>query len=166
MYLRITPEKTASASHGIRQKKGPATHRAKSHLGDRLQAMAYRDPGQPVKLRLPFPLSVNRTRRIDWRASAARDKWTRSADNLVLTQKPLGSVPGQFQITIVLNEHLGGADLDNGIKLIIDYARRLELITDDSPKYMRRLIVEFGNPPEGCEITIEPWPLSPAKPSC
>lgn len=45
-------------------------------------------------------------------------------------------------------------DLDAMIKSLIDYCVRIELVTDDSPKYLRRLIVEWGTVPAGCRVEI------------
>ena len=45
-------------------------------------------------------------------------------------------------------------DLDNCVKHLIDYARKIELIIDDSPKYMRRIVVDWGHAPEGVRLTL------------
>lgn len=113
-----------------------------------------------IVLDLPAPLSVNRTRRIDWRAKKAIDAWTKNADAHFMTQKralaPL-AVPGRFEILITLPE--GSAlDADNGTKIIIDAVRRFRLVTDDDPAHMRRVVVEFGAAPTGCRVTINPLP--------
>src|SRR5262249_31667769 len=112
-------------------------------------------------LDLPAPPSVNRTRKIDWKMAPKFKGWTQAADNLVLAAKsrsvnPLGlrKVPGRFELRIVLSEAHTGLDLDNGIKWTIDYLRRIDLIVDDSPKYLRRLVVEWGAAPQGARITI------------
>jgi hypothetical protein len=55
---------------------------------------------------------------------------------------------------VVLSEHHCKIDLDNGLKALIDYLRRIELIEDDSPKHMRRLVVEFGLAPMGCRVVV------------
>jgi hypothetical protein len=36
------------------------------------------------------------------------------------------------------------------------YARRIELVRDDSPRYLRRLVVEWGEVPTGCRVTLTP----------
>jgi Holliday junction resolvase RusA-like endonuclease len=56
----------------------------------------------------------------------------------------------------VLSEHHTKIDLDNGLKALIDYLRRIELIEDDSHKHMRRLVVEWGIAPMGCRVTVRP----------
>lgn len=110
---------------------------------------------------LPPPPSVNETRKINWHAAKKLERWKKSADKLVLAAKsrsvnPLGlkKVPGRFELRVVVSEHHTNMDLDNALKNIIDFLCRIELITDDGPKYMRRLIVEWGLAPEGCRVTI------------
>ena len=79
-----------------------------------------------VVLDLPAPLSVNRTRRIDYRSMPAQKEWKRKADALFLMQKRKladgGAITGPFEalITIASSSRL---DLDNGVKLLIDTAR-------------------------------------------
>lgn len=106
---------------------------------------------------LPAPMSVNRTRRIDWKAKRAIDAWTRQADALVLSNggaRRLGKITGRFEVTICFDESVTGIDLDNGPKQAIDFCRRLELIENDSPKYMRRVVLEWGTAPTGCRVTL------------
>lgn len=121
-------------------------------------------PPADVVLELPAPLSVNRTRRIDWKSMAKADAWTRAADRLVYAAKRgrLKGISGPFEAIVTLSEQHTGIDLDNGIKAIIDYARRLELIVDDGPKYLRRLVVEWGHTPHGCRLTLRPYLLPEA----
>ena len=47
-------------------------------------------------------------------------------------------------------------DPDNGIKAVCDALRRFNLITDNSPKYMRKIIIEFGDV-EGCRVTVRSY---------
>jgi len=107
-----------------------------------------------IVLDLPEPLSVNRTRRIDWRSHKRIKDWQREANGYFLTQKRSLAPPieGQYELTIVLREG-SRLDLDNGLKLLIDSLRRFNLVTDDSPKYFRKLVVEFGDV-EGCRVTV------------
>lgn len=70
-------------------------------------------------------------------------------------KKPM-LIPGQFEARIILPDTMDGADLDNTPKRVIDYAKRLGLIVDDSPKYMRRVIIEFGDAPDGCRLILTP----------
>jgi hypothetical protein len=43
------------------------------------------------------------------------------------------------------------------VKVSVDYARALGLITDDSPKYMRRVVIEWGHAPHGCRLILRAW---------
>lgn len=115
-----------------------------------------------IVLDLPVPPSVNVTRRIDWKAARAVTAWKNVADAYVIaakgrTQNPLRlmKVP-RFELVITLSEHHTKIDLDNGLKALIDYLRRIELIEDDSPKHMRRLVVEWGLAPFGCRVIVRP----------
>lgn len=114
-------------------------------------------PDRAIALDLPPPLSVNRTRRVNWAAKGEIGKWIVQADMLVMASggvRKLGNIPGQFEIKIILDETLCRLDADNAPKILIDYCRRLKLIADDSRKYMRRLVVEWGHAPSGCRVTI------------
>lgn len=111
-----------------------------------------------IYLDLPLPLSVNRARRIDWAAKKKRDDWIALADALVVSsgqhrQRP---IIGAFEarITIATGSRM---DLDNGLKALLDYAVRLELVKDDSPKYLKRITVEFGDAPKGAKALLVPW---------
>lgn len=108
-------------------------------------------------LDLPPPLSVNRTRRINWATKPAMRRWVSAADALVMSQGRLPNrISGRFEAGLMFPE--GHAlDLDNSPKMVLDYLRRLELIDNDDPKHMRRLILEFGTAPEGCRVTVMPW---------
>jgi Holliday junction resolvase RusA-like endonuclease len=108
-----------------------------------------------IVLDLPQPLSVNRTRRIDWSMHAKTKAWLRQADAQFLLQKRNIGAPitGRFELTITLPDG-SRADLDNCCKLAIDTLRRFRLVPDDSPKFMRRVVIEFGDAPTGCRVTI------------
>jgi Holliday junction resolvase RusA-like endonuclease len=111
-------------------------------------------------LDLPSPPSVNRTRRFDMSSHAKTKNWLRAADNLMLLQRQTAKhqkIGGRYELLIQLSETIR-LDADNGIKALIDYLRRIELVVDDSPKYLRRLVVEWCHPavaPEGCRVTIQ-----------
>jgi hypothetical protein len=109
-------------------------------------------------LDLPPPLSVNKTRKIDWASRRKVQKWIANADTHILAHggmRKLGpKMPGRFEVKITLDDNLVGIDADNAPKLLIDYCKRVGMIVDDSPKYMRRLVVEWGDVPTGCRITL------------
>jgi hypothetical protein len=112
-----------------------------------------------IKLDLPKPPSVNRTRRIDWAEYPRIKRWIDQADKLTTMAWAGGKrpmlIPGQFEARIIFPDD-ASVDFDNTPKQIIDYAKRLGLIVDDSPKYMRRVIIEFGDCPEGCRLILTP----------
>ena len=117
-----------------------------------------------IVLDLPAPPSVNRTRRVDWAATKVVKAWQNVANAYVLAAKgrsnsplKLNKVP-RFELRIVMSENHSKIDLDNGLKALIDYLRKIELIEDDSPKHMRRLVVEFGHAPFGCRVTVKSIP--------
>jgi Holliday junction resolvase RusA-like endonuclease len=127
---------------------------------------SYSDPpfavAPDIVLDLPVPPSVNRTRRVDWAAVRTMKAWSNVADAYVLAAKgrtisplKLIKIP-RFELIVALDEHQTRIDLDNGLKALIDYLRRIELIEDDSPKHMRRIVVEWGRAPYGCRVTVRP----------
>lgn len=131
-----------------------------------MAAIAVRDlpfmapPDKVIAIDLPPPLSVNRTRRVNWAARGDIEKWVIQADMRIMAGggvRRLGKIPGQFECRIILDEDLCGIDADNGIKMLVDYCRRIELITDDSKKYLRRLVVEWGEASTGCRVILREW---------
>jgi hypothetical protein len=111
-----------------------------------------------IWLDLPSPLSVNRTRKIDWRAKAKIDAWQRNADAHFMTQKRRlmsEPAPDRFEVVVTLPED-SALDLDNAPKLVIDALRRFRLIPDDSGRHMRRVVLEFGDAPTGCRVAVNP----------
>lgn len=110
-----------------------------------------------IVLDLPAPLSVNETRRINWAAKPKIGRWIRAADALVMSQGRLPTpIHGRFQVTLTMPMD-GALDLDNTPKQVIDYLRRLELVDNDNPRHMRRVLLEFGEAPEGCRVVVRPW---------
>lgn len=116
-----------------------------------------------VVLDLPPPPSVNRTRKINWRASARAASWLRAADALTMAAKAkarglLLGFPGErVEVKVLLREDAVGLDLDNGIKCLLDYLVRAEVISDDRKRFLRRLVVEWcdaGDAPEGVRLLV------------
>jgi Holliday junction resolvase RusA-like endonuclease len=107
---------------------------------------------------LPPPPSVNRTRRVDWSGHALVKAWRKHADGLFYERQAFHGRPkpvlGQFEATLILSEEHSGADLDNVVKVSVDYARHLKLIEDDGPKHMRKLTVLWGHAPHGCRLIL------------
>lgn len=121
-------------------------------------------PPADITLDLPAPPSVNRTRKLDFSSLRVTNAWKNVANEYVLVAKARKISPlkltkiQRFELHIVMSES-SKTDLDNGLKILIDYLRKIELIENDSPKHMRRLVVEFGPVPFGCRVTIKPLPL-------
>ena len=109
---------------------------------------------------LPAPPSVNRTRKLDFSSLRVVNAWKNVAHAYVLAAKGRRNSPlrltkvSRFELLIVFDDS-SRLDLDNGIKILIDYLRKIEAIENDSPKHMRRLVVEFGNAPMGVRITVK-----------
>jgi len=112
---------------------------------------------------LPAPPSVNRTRKLDFSSLRVTNAWKNVANEYVLVAKCRKNSPlklskvSRFELHIVMDER-SRTDLDNGLKVLIDYLRKIEAIEDDSPKHMRRLVVEFGHAPLGCRVTVKALP--------
>lgn len=105
---------------------------------------------------LPAPPSVNRMRKWDPSSERMVGKWKATADRFVIAQR--GRQPrkiyGAFEVAITMSEAHTGMDLDNGVKALIDYMRRIDAIENDSQKFLRKLTVVWGAAPEGCRITV------------
>lgn len=108
-----------------------------------------------IVLDLPVPPSVNRTRKVNWAAHAKTKAWISAADKTLLAQGwQRGGIIGRVELRVTLSEAHTGLDLDNALKGLIDYLRRIEVIEDDSKKYLRRLTVEWGTAPEGARVVV------------
>ena len=62
-------------------------------------------------------------------------------------------ITGRHELHITVSPSVR-LDLDNPLKAVIDAMRRFGLVTDDSPKYLRKLVVEWGEAPEGVRVTV------------
>jgi len=107
---------------------------------------------------LPPPVSVNKSRRIDWAGHAEARAWAKLADRLIMVQKrgPLPTLKGKFEAFITLAED-SRLDLLNCEKVLMDYCVRIGLVQGDDKRYLRRATFEFGHAPEGVRITIKPY---------
>jgi Holliday junction resolvase RusA-like endonuclease len=114
-----------------------------------------------IVLDLPMPPSVNRI----WRANKAGPQrvskspeyrqWLAHADKVAMTTgqfRGLKMITGPFEATIVLHRQRG--DLDNRHKGLLDWLQSRGVIADD--KYCERLVLEWGEAPTGCRVTITP----------
>jgi Holliday junction resolvase RusA-like endonuclease len=115
-----------------------------------------------IVLNLPVPPSVNRARKVNWgkNGHAKVTAWHQKADAYVMVQKTLrcraGRPVDRFELHITFSEQHTRVDLDNPIKALIDYLRRIEAIVDDGPQHLRKLTVEWGEASEGCRVMIIP----------
>lgn len=109
-------------------------------------------------LDVPVPPSVNRTRRVNWAAKPIVDAWKREADGMVVASgqfRAARKMAGRYELTVILDEKKCRADPDNILKVAVDYLRRLKVIENDSPKFARRITVEWGIAPSGCRLVLK-----------
>lgn len=114
-------------------------------------------PPLQTVLYLPKPPSVNKTRRVDYASAKVKKRWMEACDAEILAAgglKKFTRMPGQFEVTITLDENLNKIDLDNGTKILVDYCRRIGLIINDNKQYMRRVVLEWGHAPRGCRVQL------------
>jgi Holliday junction resolvase RusA-like endonuclease len=114
---------------------------------------------EDIVLDVPVPLSVNRSRKIDWRSHAKFKAWQKQADAhyLLVKRKLQGKkITGRYELIIIIDEKQSGCDGDNLTKSLTDFVVRCGLVTDDSPKYCRQWTVKFGVAPAGCRIILRP----------
>lgn len=110
---------------------------------------------------LPAPPSINKVLRNHGKGTRLKQAWIENADMHVMVAgglRRLTKMPGKFEVTLVLAEKSVGLDLDNSIKLAIDYARRLGLIINDDKRYMRAVHIVWGEAPKGCRIILRSVP--------
>ena len=106
---------------------------------------------------LPPPPSVNVLRRMNGAGVRKLTKWKAQADMAVFAAGGLRrftKMPGRFEATIILDETQNRIDLDNSCKCLLDHAKRLGLILDDGPRYMRRVTIEWGDAPHGARLVL------------
>lgn len=117
-----------------------------------------------IVLDLPPPISVNKLRKIYWPADKKAQEWRDMADRFVLAAKARKEVRfdrlERFELHVLMSEDHTKIDLDNGLKILIDYLHQREIVDNDAPKNLRRIVVEWGHAPAGCRITIKPLPLT------
>jgi hypothetical protein len=83
-----------------------------------------------IVLDLPAPPSVNKVRRVDWSSVRVVKAWQNVSNAYVLAAK--GRAISPLRLT------------------------KIPKFEDDSPKHMRRLVVEWGLAPFGCRVTVKP----------
>lgn len=115
-----------------------------------------------IVLDLPPPVSVNRSRKIDWEGHQRLKEWKRGADAYVFAAKCREVNPlrleriTRYHLEIILDDRLNELDADNSLKGLIDYLHRIGITRNDGKRNMRRLVVEWGIAPTGCRVVVRP----------
>lgn len=113
---------------------------------------------QDIELDLPLPPSVNRTRKVDWKGHKIYKAWKEQAGLHLVANEQYRKAPRRLQkyeLRIIL-DHTCKQDPDNPVKACCDLLRSLEIITDDSPKFAKRITIEWGRAPDGCKLILRP----------
>ena len=119
---------------------------------------------QAITIDLPFPVSQN----MIWAQGRGRTfkspvykKWLKEAGLLWITQRrhqPIQSIEGPFSAYVILRiRDNRRRDIDNLSKILLDFAQRHSIISDD--KLCRRLLVEVGTDetaPLGARLILKP----------
>jgi Holliday junction resolvase RusA-like endonuclease len=119
-------------------------------------------------LDLPPPPSVNKLRRLDRASVRTLAAWQRHADALLTRAWAAARLRGEpsrpsftgqaVEITIEIAERVR-LDPDNVAKALLDYLCRIEVISDDRSRFVRRLVFEIvanARAPEGIRVTVIP----------
>lgn len=108
-------------------------------------------------LDVPLPPSVNRTRKVHWAGHRKYEAWKKQAGWQLIANGQYRAAPRfleRYELTITLDEAKCRLDPDNAVKAISDLLRSLEIITDDAPRFARRIVIEWGTAPDGCRLTL------------
>jgi hypothetical protein len=108
-------------------------------------------------LNLPPPISVNRTRKIDWRNHKRYTTWKAWAGKLFLEQggnRANPQIKGPYAVVIVIDPHHSHCDLDNTAKAVIDFLVSMKLVEGDGPKYLHEITVRWGETKYGSTLSV------------
>jgi hypothetical protein len=114
-----------------------------------------------TELDIPVPPSVNRTRKVHWAGHREYVEWKKQAGWSLVENGQLRKAMkgiGRHELTIILNEDMCAKDQDNPIKAAGDFLVAMGIILDDSPKFRRRTIIEWGFAPAGCRLIVRELP--------
>jgi Holliday junction resolvase RusA-like endonuclease len=109
-----------------------------------------------IGIDLPSPPSVNKiTGRKVYRSKTYLD-WMAAADTMVMAnrQYPKRKIVTEFCAHLVLDHSVRG-DIDNHVKVVLDWAQSRDVIKND--RDCQRLVVERGEAPAGCRLTLREW---------
>src|SRR5215472_5869516 len=125
---------------------------------------------KPIILDLPVPPSVNKLRRLNKAALRAYERWKQVADAIVTahwaamkfrgTGRP--TLAGERVVVSIYISERARLDADNAHKALMDYLTRIEVISDDRKRFVRRIITEWVPPdqaPQGVRIVVAPYYL-------
>jgi Holliday junction resolvase RusA-like endonuclease len=120
-------------------------------------SLATSKPAKPafVTLTMPVPPSVNRTRRVDWANAGIKSAYYLRTDLELMaahSARLVRKILGPYELSIVIPAH-SRMDLDNHIKVLIDYLVSREFVPADSKKYLRKISIAWGSG-TGCLVTI------------
>lgn len=111
-------------------------------------------------LELPVPPSINRCRKITLLGRQLLKHWHRDADaHLMVSMNvrrplPVGQISGHCEAVIELSEDATGIDLDNCLKAVLDYAVSRGFLPDDSPKFVRQIVLRWSTGGPGVKLTL------------
>lgn len=108
-------------------------------------------------LDISVPPSVNRTRKINWRGHKKHEAWREEAYWMVKLSGQWKAAPKNlkgYELTITLDRDRCKYDPDNICKAASDVLKHMNIITDDSPKYAKRIVIQWGEAPAGCRLSV------------
>lgn len=113
-----------------------------------------------IVLHLPAPVSVNKSRRVDWKGQQQVKDWVRLADQFLTVAKSRKEVRFErlqrYELHITLSEDHCRVDQDNGLKILIDFLHSREITANDGPKQLRKTTIEWGYAPAGVLLRVIP----------
>jgi len=123
--------------------------------------------GVPIEcvMDLPFPPSTNSIWSIRGglkhnavSLSPAYKKWKKEADMAVIangTWRHRQRMPGAFAATLLLDRAQRAGDVDNRIKAVLDWAQRVEIVTNDKLcEEVTARWVATVDAPRGCRLIL------------
>ena len=81
--------------------------------------------------------------------------WKQNADAALDKSRQvcgLRQIPGPFTAQIIIKRTNKNRDIDNTIKVILDFAQRINLIAND--KFCEKLTAEYGECPDGARLIL------------